>query len=55
MSDLATMFGMLKFTVCTILKHKETIEAADVAKSVTTLTSRLKCFEISILRGLGMD
>jgi uncharacterized protein YcgL (UPF0745 family) len=39
-ADLATMFGLPKSTVCTILKSKEAIQAADVAKGVTTLTSR---------------
>ena len=39
-ADLATMFGMPKSTVCTILKNKEAIKAADVVKGVTTLTYR---------------
>ncbi|XP_044304720.1 tigger transposable element-derived protein 1-like [Varanus komodoensis] len=34
------MFKMPKSTVCTILRNKEAIKAADVAKGVTTLTSR---------------
>ncbi|CAL1526524.1 unnamed protein product [Lymnaea stagnalis] len=45
-ADLAAIFGMPKSTVCTILKNKEAIKAADVAKGVTTLTSRRsKCME----------
>ncbi|XP_044308814.1 tigger transposable element-derived protein 1-like [Varanus komodoensis] len=39
-ADLAAMFKMPKSTVCTILKNKEAIKAANVAKGVTTLTSR---------------
>ena len=34
------MFGVPIFIVCTILKNKEAIQAADVAEGVTTLTSR---------------
>lgn len=37
---LAAMFGMPKSTVCTIIKNKEAIKAANVAKGVTTLTPR---------------
>ena len=33
-SDLASQYGMTKSTICTFLKHKETIKAADVAKGV---------------------
>lgn len=39
LSDLSTMFKMPKSTICTILKRKEVIKAADVAKGVTILTS----------------
>ncbi|XP_043562356.1 tigger transposable element-derived protein 1-like [Chiloscyllium plagiosum] len=39
-SDLAAMFEMPKSTMCTILKNKEVIKAAGVAKGVTTLTSK---------------
>uniref|UniRef100_UPI00358F4F24 tigger transposable element-derived protein 1-like n=1 Tax=Myxine glutinosa TaxID=7769 RepID=UPI00358F4F24 len=42
--DLAAMFEMPKSTVCTILKNKEVIKAADVAKGVTTLTPRRSKF-----------
>ncbi|XP_067141805.1 tigger transposable element-derived protein 1-like isoform X2 [Centruroides vittatus] len=38
--DLAAMFKMPKSTVCTILKNKNAIKAANVAKGVTTLTSK---------------
>jgi hypothetical protein len=34
------MFGVPKSIVGTILKNKETIQATNVAKGVTTLTSR---------------
>jgi len=43
-SDLAAMFELPKSTVCTILKNKEAIKAADVAKGVTTLTSKRSKF-----------
>ena len=33
-SDLASQYGMAKSTICTFLKHKETIKTADVAKGV---------------------
>ncbi|XP_061126126.1 tigger transposable element-derived protein 1-like [Syngnathus typhle] len=39
-SDLATQYNMAKSTISTILKKKEAIKAADVAKGVKTLTSR---------------
>lgn len=39
-SDLATQFGMAKSTICTILKNKETIKGADVARGVTVLTKQ---------------
>ncbi|XP_037114879.1 tigger transposable element-derived protein 1-like [Syngnathus acus] len=38
--DLATQFGLAKSTVCTILKNKASIKAADVAKGVTLLTKQ---------------
>jgi len=37
-SDLATRFGMAKSTICTILKNRETIKKADVARGVTVIT-----------------
>ncbi|GCC30801.1 hypothetical protein chiPu_0009255 [Chiloscyllium punctatum] len=43
-SDLAAMFEVPKSTVCTILKNKKVIKAADVAKGVTTLTSKRSKF-----------
>ncbi|GCC32258.1 hypothetical protein chiPu_0010719 [Chiloscyllium punctatum] len=43
-SDLAAMFEMPKSTVCTILKNKEMIRAADMAKGVMTLTSKRSKF-----------
>ncbi|XP_059558184.1 tigger transposable element-derived protein 1-like isoform X1 [Myotis daubentonii] len=39
-SDLATKYGMAKSTISTILKHKEAIKKADVAKGVTVLTKQ---------------
>nr|XP_061806456.1 tigger transposable element-derived protein 1-like [Nerophis lumbriciformis] len=42
-SDLATQYNMAKSTISTILKKKEAIKAADVAKGVKTLTSRRPC------------
>lgn len=39
-SDLAVQYNMAKSTVSTILKRKEAIKAADVAKGVKTLSSR---------------
>ncbi|XP_037108652.1 uncharacterized protein LOC119123564 isoform X2 [Syngnathus acus] len=39
-SDLAVQYKMAKSTVSTILKRKEAIKAADVAKGVKTLSSR---------------
>ncbi|XP_017772781.1 PREDICTED: uncharacterized protein LOC108559909 isoform X4 [Nicrophorus vespilloides] len=40
LSDLALQYGMAKSTISTILKNKEAIKAADVAKGVKTLTSK---------------
>jgi len=37
-SDLATQFGMAKSTICTILKNRQTIKKADVARGVTVIT-----------------
>jgi len=37
-SDLATQFGMAKSTICTILKNRESIKKADVARGVTVIT-----------------
>jgi len=39
-SDLATHFGMAKSTICTILKNRETIKKADVARGVTVITKQ---------------
>ena len=39
-SDLAVQYGMAKSTISTILKNRETIKAADVAKGVKSLTSK---------------
>ena len=36
-SDLATQFGMAKSTNCTILRNRETIKKADVARGVTVI------------------
>jgi hypothetical protein len=38
-SDLAVQYGMAKSTVSNILKNREAIKAADVAKGVKSLTS----------------
>ncbi|XP_016070266.1 PREDICTED: tigger transposable element-derived protein 1-like [Miniopterus natalensis] len=39
-SDLAMEYGMAKSTISTILKHKEAIKSADVAKGVKVLTKQ---------------
>ena len=39
-SNLATQFGMAKSTICTILKNRETIKKADVARGVTVITKQ---------------
>ena len=39
-SDLAVQYGMAKSTISTILKNREAIKAADVAKGVKSLTSK---------------
>ena len=39
-SDLAIQFRMAKSTICTILKHRETIKKADVARVVTVITKQ---------------
>jgi len=39
-SDLATQFGMTKSTICTILKNRETIKKADVARGMTVITKQ---------------
>ena len=36
-SDLATQFGVAKSTICTILKNKETIKGASVARGMTVV------------------
>ena len=44
-SDLATQFGMAKSTICTILKNRETIKKADVAREVTVIKQRSQTIE----------
>jgi len=45
-SDLTVQYGMAKSTISTILKKREAIKAADVAKGVKSLTSKeLKAVE----------
>jgi hypothetical protein len=39
-SDLAVQYGMAKSTISTILKNREAIKAADVAKVVISLTGK---------------
>ena len=39
-SDMAVEYGMAKSTISTILKNREAIKAADVAKGVKSLTSK---------------
>jgi len=39
-SDLDVQYGMAKLTISTILKNREAITAADVAKGVKSLTSK---------------
>jgi len=39
-SDLATQFGMAKSTICTILKNRDTIKYADVARGVTVINKQ---------------
>ena len=39
-SDLAVQYGMAKPTILTILKKREAIKAADVAKGVKSFTSK---------------
>jgi hypothetical protein len=39
-SDLATQFGMAKSTICTILKNRETMKKANVARGVTVITKQ---------------
>jgi len=39
-SDLATQFGMAKSMICTVLKNRETIKKADVARGVTVITKQ---------------
>jgi hypothetical protein len=37
-SDLCTQFGMAKSTICTILKYRDTIKRADVARGLAVIT-----------------
>ena len=39
-SDLAIQYGTVKSTISTILKNREAIKAADVAKGVKSFTSK---------------
>ena len=39
-SDLATQFGIAKSTISTILKNRETVKKADVARGVTVITKQ---------------
>ena len=39
-SDHPSQFGMAKSTFCTILKNRETIKKADVARGVTVITKQ---------------
>ena len=50
-SDLATQFGMAKSTICTILKNRETIKKADVARGVTVITKQ-KSQTIEVVKNL---
>ena len=40
MSDLAAAYGMAKSTISTIIKNKEVIKRADVAKGVTVISKQ---------------
>jgi cyanate lyase len=56
-SDLTTQFGIAKSTICTILKNKETIKGANVAREVAVLTKQRsqtieKLEKLQTLRGL---
>jgi hypothetical protein len=39
-SDLGTQFGMAKSTISTILKNRQTIKKADVARGMTVITKQ---------------
>jgi len=55
-SDLAIQYGMAKSTTSNILKKREAIKAADVAKGVKSLTSkRLPAVELSGKTFNGLD
>jgi len=52
-SALATQFGMAKSTICTILKNRETIKKADVARGVTVITKqRSQTIEVVCVKNL---
>jgi transposase-like protein len=52
-SELATEFGMAKSTISTILKNRETIKKADVARGVTVITKqRLQTIEEVCVKNL---
>ena len=40
LSDLAAQFGMAKSTICTVLRNRERIKKADVARGVTVITKQ---------------
>ncbi|XP_053247701.1 tigger transposable element-derived protein 1-like [Podarcis raffonei] len=44
-SDLAMQFGMAKSTICSMLKNKDAIKGASVAKGVKTLKQRTQTME----------
>ncbi|XP_033009888.1 tigger transposable element-derived protein 1-like [Lacerta agilis] len=44
-SELATQFGMAKSTICTMIKNKDAIKGASVAKGVKTLKQRTQTME----------
>ncbi|XP_034979547.1 tigger transposable element-derived protein 1 [Zootoca vivipara] len=44
-SELSTQFGMAKSTICSILKNKDAIKGASVAKGVKTLKQRTQTME----------
>jgi transposase-like protein len=39
-SDLATLFGVAKSTICTILKNKKAINGDSVARGMTVITKQ---------------
>lgn len=53
-SDLAFQYGMAKSTISTILKNRDAIKAANVAKGVKILTSRKRSSEVEEVEKLLM-